>query len=181
MKKLFLVGALALFGAMNAQENSIKANPLAFIGTGSDMVTYERVIGGTSSVGVGAGYGSYKIAGTKYTNIGGTIFYRYYFSEALKGWYGMANVAYNNGTIKYDQDFFGDDDGEDKDKFNSFGGGVRAGYQFLWDSGFTLDLNAGFTYVSFSYKNDNDAGFGDLGLKASGIVPSFGLGLGYSF
>lgn len=177
MKKLFLVGAFALFGAMNAQQNSVKLNPFAILG-GSDLLTYERAVGEQSSVGVGAGYGGFKIADNKYTNLGASVFYRYYFSEALKGWYGMGGIAYNNGkvtTTGYDENF---NTTEEKVNFNSFGGTVKVGYQWLWDSGFTLDLNGGLGYSSFKY---DQSGTVNDGLKASGLLPAFGLALGYSW
>ncbi|WP_018676487.1 DUF3575 domain-containing protein [Riemerella columbina] len=175
MKKLFLVGALALFGAVNAQQNSVKVNPFALLG-GTDMVTYERAISGNSSVGLGGGIGGFKIGDVKYSNAGGTIFYRYYFNEALKGWYGMGSVAYSGGTVKYTDGF---NNKEEKQNFSSFGGGVKAGYQWLWNSGFTLDLNAGLGYSSFNY--DSNESSNNIALKASGVLPMFGVALGYSF
>lgn len=106
------------------------------------------------------------------------MFYRYYFSEALKGWYGMGGIAYNNGkvtTTGYDENF---NTTEEKVNFNSFGGTVKVGYQWLWDSGFTLDLNGGLGYSSFKY---DQSGTVNDGLKASGLLPAFGLALGYSW
>lgn len=55
---------MALFGAVNAQQNSVKFNPLAVFG-GSDMFTYERAVGEHSTVGAGVGFSSYKITDTK--------------------------------------------------------------------------------------------------------------------
>ncbi|MDY3343896.1 DUF3575 domain-containing protein [Riemerella anatipestifer] len=182
MKKLFLAGALALFGAVNAQQNSVKVNPFALLG-GTDMVTYERAIGGSSSVGVGAGIGGFKIGDVKYKNAGASAFYRYYFGDtALKGWYGMGIVSYSGGkvtsggnTISFDGSSLQVEKTEIK--YGSFGAGVRAGYQWLWNSGFTLDLNAGLGYSSFDYDSKEST----LGLKASGVLPAFGVALGYSF
>lgn len=169
MRKLFLVGAFALFGLANAQQNSIKANPLALLG-GSDMFTYERAIDSNSTIGVGVGFTSYTITDAKYTSIAGSVFYRYYFKEALKGWYANGGVSYYNGKATLS--------GYSDDKFNSFGATAKMGYQFLWDSGFTLDLNAGMTYRNYKYDNPNT----DSSLfKASGVFPAFGIALGYSW
>ncbi|QAR29907.1 hypothetical protein EQP59_00300 [Ornithobacterium rhinotracheale] len=101
------------------------------------------------------------------------MFYRYYFKEVLKGWYGMGAIAYGGGTVKNTED-----SDIEKVKFNSFNGKIKAGYQWLWNSGFTLDINGGFGYNSFNY-NTNTQDISDL--KASGILPAFGLALGYSF
>ncbi|QAR29908.1 hypothetical protein EQP59_00305 [Ornithobacterium rhinotracheale] len=60
MKKLFLVGVLALLGIANAQQNSVKVAPFSLLLFGKDMVTYERAVGEKSSVGLGAGLGVLK-------------------------------------------------------------------------------------------------------------------------
>lgn len=95
----------------------------------------------------------------------------------MKGWYGHCGVSYSGGKVKQDAIYF---DGEkltsDDIKYGSFGFQVKAGYQWVWNSGFTLDLNAGLGYSSFNY-DGGDA----LGLKASGVLPAIGVALGYSF
>lgn len=177
MKKVLLVGALALFGAVNAQQNSIKANPFALLG-GSDLVSYERAIGGNSTVGISGGIGGFKLGDVKYSQAGGGAFYRYYFREALKGWYGHGGVSYNGGKVKTSGVSFESVTVEESEtKFSSFGVQGKVGYQWVWNSGFTLDLNAGIAYSSFSYDNKEE----NLGLKASGILPALGVALGYSF
>ena len=37
----------------------------------------------------GLGVAGYKIAGSKYSSVGGELQYRYYFKEALHGWYAV--------------------------------------------------------------------------------------------
>lgn len=184
MKKFFLVGALALCGAMSAQKNSVKANPFALLG-GSDLVSYERAIGGNSTVGVGAGIGGFKLGGVKYSQAGGSVFYRYYFGEALKGWYGHGGVSYSGGKVKTENEGISFDinansisanKSSEEVKFGAFGAQVKAGYQWVWNSGFTLDLNAGIGYTSFNYDNSETTG-----LKGNGILPALGVALGYSF
>lgn len=179
MKKILLASAIALFGLANAQENSIKVNPFALLG-GSDLVSYERAIGEKSSVGINAGIGGFKLGGLKYTQGGGGAFYRYYFGDqVLKGWYGHGGVSYSGGKVKNEvaADFFMDEEVDNSEiKFGSFGVQAKAGYQWVWNSGFTLDLNAGLAYSSFNYKGDDTEG-----LKGSGFLPAFGVALGYSF
>jgi hypothetical protein len=51
----------------------------------------------------------------------------------------------------------------------------------LWDSGFTLELNLGVSYKSFKYDFDNASQEAEFDFKASGVLPTFGFGLGYAF
>ncbi len=98
---------MALFGAVNAQQNSVKFNPLAVFG-GSDMFTYD----------------------------------------------------------------------DSKDNYSSFGVSAKMGYQWVWDSGFTLDLNGGLVYRTYNYDSSS---IDSSVLKANGIGPAFGFGLGYTW
>jgi hypothetical protein len=66
----------------------------------------------------------------------------------------------------------------EKNEFNSFGVGLNAGYQFVDNGGFILDINAGCNYFSFKYK---DNGIFTDSLKTNTMLPSFGIALGYSF
>ena len=181
MKKLFF-GAIALFtiaGAV-AQDNVIKANPLALLG-GTDLIAYERKISDHSSVLLGAGYGSFKFGGAEYTSSGVEGQYRYYFGESLKGWYAGGQVAYTSGKIKLGADqFFGSPDSTSGDvKFGAFGVGAKGGYQWIFGSGFVIDLNLGAAYTKFDFKGSSDSEVSTL--KGSGILPTFGFGLGYNF
>jgi hypothetical protein len=171
MKKIILsaVALMAISFAI-AQENSVKANPLSFYG-GTDLVSFEHKLGYQTSGVVGVGISIFNIGGAKYSSLGGELQYRYYFDEALYGWYAGGQVGYSKGKVTID--------GSDSDtNYSAFKLGPKGGYQFLWDSGFTLDLNLGFAYNNFSYAN-SDGSFSTL--KASGLLPNFGLGLGYSF
>jgi hypothetical protein len=188
MKKLLLVGAIALMGTFaNAQENSIKANPAALLG-GSDLITFEHKFSDNMSGVIGAGYGGFKFGGSKYTTYGAGVQGRYYFEEAMTGFYGAAIVDYTSGKVKI-EDYFGGFGGTSSSSnsaeadISAIGGGVRAGYQWIFDSGFTLDINLGASYKSFDYKWNSTADetfYGD-GLKASGVLPTGSIGLGYSF
>jgi hypothetical protein len=174
-KNLFsLIMLLAFACTVKAQTVAIKANPLAFF-SGTDLLSGEFKIGGNSSVLVGAGIAGFKISGSKYSSLGGEAQYRYYFSEALKGWYGGAKVGYLSGKVKID-DYF---DGEQYEtNFGAFNVGIKAGHQWVFKSGFTLDLNLGAAYSSYKY-DDNQGAFSNL--KASGVLPNLGFALGYAF
>jgi hypothetical protein len=67
---------------------------------------------------------------------------------------------------------------EDTDiSYTSIRIGGKAGYQWIWSSGLTVDLNVGYGLNTFSYNFDNAM----LGLSSSGAFPNLGFGIGYSF
>ncbi len=170
MKKIILSAlAVLAFGFTNAQENIIKANPLSLIG-GTDLVSFEHKIGANTSLLVGVGVGGFKIGDSKYSNFGGELQYRYYFSEALKGFYAGGQAGYSVGKVKITS--------ATDTNFGALKIGAKGGYQWVWGSGFSLDLNLGIAYNNFSYKNSS---LSTSALKASGILPNFGFGLGYAF
>ncbi len=181
MKKIILTAAAVFaFSFANAQENIIKANPLSILG-GTDLLSFEHKIGDHTSAVLGLGYGGFSIGGAKYTNMGAELQYRYYFNEALKGFYGGGQIGYSFGKVTMDEiDFTGTTfttTSIDTD-FSSMKVGAKGGYQWVWDSGFSLDLNLGLAYNNFNYK---DSGSTTSTLKASGVLPNFGFGLGYAF
>jgi hypothetical protein len=178
MKKIILSSlALLAFGFINAQENIIKANPLSLLG-GTDLVSFEHKIGDNSSLLVGVGVGGFTIGGAKYSNFGGEVQYRYYFEEALRGFYAGGQLGYSAGKVKTE---FGSFFGESTSSETNYGAltvGAKGGYQWVWGSGFSLDLNLGIAYNKFSY-SDSSSTFSSL--SASGVLPNFGFGLGYAF
>ncbi|MDQ1096368.1 MULTISPECIES: DUF3575 domain-containing protein [Chryseobacterium] len=190
MKKLLLVGALVIYGIAMAQENSIKANPAALLG-GTDLVSFEHKFGDRISGVVGAGYGGFKLGGYKYNSYGGGLQGRYYFDEAMTGFYGALVADYLSGKVEIDENGFnfnfGDTEASGGSKteinFSGFGGGLRVGYQWIFDSGFTLDLNVGASYRAYNYKWNNSAEEAEYegSLKGNGILPTGSVGLGYSF
>jgi Protein of unknown function (DUF3575) len=188
MKKLLLVAALGVAGVASAQENSIKVNPLSLLG-GNDLLSYEHKIDANSSAAVGVGYSSMSVGTLTYSNMGAELQYRFYFGEAIRGWYAGPAVGYTSGKLKDEGTTAGMTLSEVMSgktttnrttelNYSRFQLGARGGYQWVWASGFTLDLNAGIAYNSIKYSGDT-AGFPTV--KASGIFPNFGLGLGYSF
>jgi hypothetical protein len=180
MKKFFLFCLIVLSNyTINAQESAVKVNPFAFL-WGSDLVSYERMITDNSSGIIGVGVGGYNFGGAKYSNTGAEIQYRRYFEEVLNGWYAGGFAAYTSGKVEIEGSSFlpgfGVEDNETK--FTSIRIGAKGGYQWIWDSGFLLDLNLGFAYSKFNYDN-SDSTFSSL--KASGVLPSGSIAIGYSF
>jgi hypothetical protein len=184
MKKvLFTAIAVLGFVATKAQENIVKVNPLSVLG-GTDLASFEHKLGEHSSVLIGGGIGGFKIGDAKYSNLGGELQYRYYFNEALQGFYAGAQAGYNSGKVKFENSFSFDSNGNlttgtsNETNFGALKVGAKGGYQWVWDSGLALDLNIGMAYNNFTYKN-NDGVFSTL--KASGVLPNFGFGIGYAF
>lgn len=191
MKKIILSGAvLFALGFTNAQENNnsktkttkyvVKANPLAIIG-GNDLVSIESnnlgmVLGGSdhfSSI-IGLGIGSFGDGSSKFSSFGVDLQRRYYFKEVYKGFYLGTQGSFAFGKVKINETG-GTNNG--KADFNSIRLGLKGGHQWLWNSGFTLDLNIGYSYAYYDYKNSSFI----KPLKSSHFLPNFGLGLGYAF
>ena len=62
----------------------------------------------------------------------------------------------------------------DKNSLNRFGLGAEIGYQWVWDSGFTIDLGIGPMY---NIVKTNSSSFEKLGF----LLPSATLGVGFAF
>ena len=123
MKKLFLVGAVALFGALNAQETSegfVKGN--TFI-TGAVGVTSTKT-------------GDFKESGfTISPSVGHCV------SENIAV---GARLGFNNVT---------EDDGEDKVKTNTFSAGLFGRYYWMPASKFSIFAELGVDYANASVDN----------------------------
>ncbi|WP_395053079.1 DUF3575 domain-containing protein [Flavobacterium sp.] len=187
MKKIIFT-AIAVMGFvfMNAQENIIKVNPLAFLG-GTDLLSFEHKFGAHTSGSVGLGFASYKLGGYKYKDNGAELQFRYYVKEAMEGLYGGVRVGFSSGKNTYDSaGFFGPSSGNSSldTKFTTIKAGVKGGYQWIWDSGLSLDLNLGLGYTKYTYKYDSTVDAEDIAFfnfKGSSVGPNFGFALGYAF
>lgn len=181
MKKLLFASALFL-GALtvNAQEaqkaNVIKVNPLGLL-FGSANVGYERALNEKSSFMIAPQFGGFKLGGFKYSSFGGSAQYRFYFSDAKsapEGFYAAPGLNFTSGKATID-DGMGE---KDETKFTSFGGSAMVGNQWIFNSGFVIDLGGGVQYSKFNYK-DEEGSFSTL--KASGIFPALSFSIGYNF
>jgi hypothetical protein len=97
------------FGFVSAQENVVKVNPLSICST--DLVSFEHKLGESLSFVVGAGIGGFKIGDAKYSNFGGEVQYRYYFNEALRGFYAGGQAGYSAGKVEIENSFPFDEQG----------------------------------------------------------------------
>ncbi len=168
MKKLILSFVfVALAFGINAQSNVIKTNPLG-LAFGNFNATYERVFGTSSSLLVRGQY-MYKLLGAEVNLAGAGLGYRYYFTHAKKpvpgGFYITPQVQFAFGKITDDDDI--------EYSASTVAFGAEIGYQWVWDSGFVLDLGIGPMYTI--------AKGGDSENSLSGIMPSATLAIGYAF
>ena len=177
MKKLLVVFAIVLFGmsSMKAQEASgiVKVNPLGFI-FGIFNATYEKPLNEASSISVGASF--FNWSSVNISGLGLSSEYRFYFSnnsEAPHGMFAAPVLQFN--SLTYDGAGYYDDDLNyhkgDKETVLSFGGGVKAGHQWIWDSGIALDLYFGYGYRAAKFDS----------YDYSGGYPMLGLAIGYAF
>jgi len=182
MRKIsFVLAFLAVGFFANAQDegtspNVVKINPLGLI-FGSANIAYERAINEKSSFVIAPQFGGFKLGGVKYSSFGAGAQYRFYLSgskSAPEGFWAGPGVNYTSGKVKID-DF---NNNEDETKFSSFGGNVMIGNQWIFNSGFVIDLGGGISYQKFSYK---DEGGSFSTLKASGILPALSFSIGYNF
>lgn len=167
----FLCVAFLTKGFAQDYEHSIKINPLGAI-FGAANLAYEKTLSENTSVLIAPSFGMLKLSGFKYTTYGLGAEYRFYISKnhvAPEGMYVAPGAGFSFGQAKYEDD-------HDKTKTTGFNIKGVLGYQWIWESGFTLDLNGGIQYTSFSFRDDEfDA------IPFSGILPALGVSIGYSF
>jgi len=182
MKKLLVVFAIVLFGmsSMKAQEATgiVKVNPIGFI-FGVFNATYEKPLNEKSSISLGANFYNWK--NLNLSGMGLNAEYRFYFSNNSDAPHGMfAAPVLSLGSLSYDMPETVDynyETGEattkkaHKETLMSFGGGVKAGHQWIWDSGIALDLYFGYGYRAAKFDSHD----------YSGGYPMLGLALGYVF
>jgi len=177
MKKIILfffvsMAAMHSFAQDGKKSNVIKLNPLGAL-FGSANFSFEHALNDNSSISVNPSLGFLKSSSFKYSTYGLGAQYRYYFKgEAPKGVYTAAGVGYSFGSAKYTLD-------NSTSSVSGFNGEALFGKQWIWGSGFVLDLNGGVQYVNLKFKATSGA-FA-LYEPLSGILPSLNLSLGYNF
>lgn len=161
---LALIGFMTIASAQS-HSNVIKTSPLA-LAFGNFNATYEKVLNEKSSFLVSANY-QYRLFGVDVNAFGVGAGWRYYFTHANKdvpaGFYIQPQAGANFGNV---DDF----------NYTSIGFGAEIGYQWVWSSGFVLDLGIGpqYTILSGDYEEidfDSDGG----------VFPSATLAIGYAW
>ncbi len=162
--------------------NSIKANPIIFL-FGYLGGTYERKIGDQMSLSLGLAYYSNSSGGFgsdfKYSGFNISPEFRYYFDNAIEGWYMNGTITFTSINSTYKHQAFDINgnlvDVTDEGNISVYGAGVAAGHQWIW-GGFTLDVYGGAGFVAAS-TSGNITG----GLAFGGFWPVLGTSIGYSF
>jgi len=181
MKRTLIAACLLIsFCAAIAQEKSanpkniVKVNPLGVF-WGNASLAYERALTEKSSFVIAPSFGFLKFDGFKYSSFGIGAEYRFYLSKtrtAPAGLYVSPGLGYTGGSVK-DEDY-----SNEKTNFNAFYFKGVLGHQWVWNSGFVLDLNGGIEYINFGY-SDNSGNLSDL--RGSGVFPALGVSIGYAF
>jgi len=168
-KKLALIFVCTMiYGVSFAQDTPgqsiIKTNPIG-LAFGNINLTFERALNNSSSFQVGANFFT-KILGTDVSGIGFNAGYRFYITNAKKpapeGFYVGPRFAYNSFKEK-----------STDISASTIGIGAMLGYQWVFDSGVTLDLGAGPTYLI--------AGESTTTVSFEGLVPNISFAVGYNF
>jgi len=168
MKKKFLslFVALSFIGFLSAQKSVVKTNPIG-LAFGNLNAKYETALNSKTSILVGANY-FYKLFGVSVNSFGLDGEYRFFFTNKKKnvpeGFYIGPSVGVNFINQK-DIDY----------SATSLGIGATLGYQWIWDSGFVLDLGLGPQYTTVLSES------GTSTTSFSGVLPRLSFAIGYAF
>ncbi len=171
-KFLFLAVAFFTFAIVNAQQDVVKVNPLGLV-FGSFNAAYEHALSDKSSLEIGANYFNWK--NLNLAGFGGEVAYHFYFSknnDAPEGIYAAPFLSANGLSYTYTEYTYTNTVVKTDSAFG-IGGGVKAGYQWIFDSGLALDLFFGYGYTSLKFK--------EADYNYSGGLPRLGLSVGYAF
>jgi len=169
MKKTTLTMVIILFISIGAQAqaelpNVFKINPIS-LAFGNFNLSYQRALSDASAIQIGANYW-YKILGEEVSGIGVRGGYQFFLTNRAKpspeGFYIGPQIAYNSLTDK-----------NSDEKVTAFGIGLMLGYQWVWDSGVTLDLGAGPMY---QFADETSTG-----TSYEGFLPNITIAIGYNF
>lgn len=191
-KKLFFVLIVCSIQAFAQDENVkgiIKLNPLSFL-VSTINIAYEVPTSAKSSIQIATFYTSLGKADNKISGFGFVPEYRFYLSKTKlspRGFYIAPTLRYSqfkyidknyntyiNNT--YYSSFVGD--------FKQFGISANIGAQWVWKSGFNLDIYGGPSIMTMKYEsntgNEADTNYDGLnGSRGFGFV--FGTRIGYAF
>ncbi len=156
--------------------NSITIKPVFMI-FGIFSLEYERKIADNMSLGLGLGYYTRSTGSSTFSGFQFVPEFRYYFEEAIEGWYASPYITYTIFTESYpiietDQNTGADVTKDHSESLSFYGGGVVGGRKWVW-GGFTLDAWVGFGYLGLSGSSNESL--------SVGILPVSGLAIGFSF
>jgi hypothetical protein len=186
-----MASLLAFKGTSSGSDktNAIKINILSPV-VKTFSVFFEHGMNEKSSIQLGFFYTGFKISDTKFSGFGITPEYRFHPSgDGLAGFYVAPFIRYQNFnlTSESETEVYDSNTGyyslvttTDKATLSSFGGGVLAGYQWLFGDVVSLDLflgpmyNSGTVKVTEGADNFSTGGFDGFTLRA-------GVTLGVAF
>ena len=163
-----------MFAQKSGKKNVVKINPFGLF-FGNASLSYERALNDKNSVVISPTFGDLKVDNYKYSSFGLGAEYRFYTrEEAPEGFYLSPGVGFSSGKVKLENS-------TSNNEANSTGIYIKGvlGKQWIWDSGFTLDLNGGIQYANYKYTGNANSAFNDL--RGSGIFPTLSFSLGYNF
>ena len=176
-KALLLVLFCMILGSgwsQSEEKNVIKLNPLgALFGSGS--VFYEHKIDDKHSWQLGIAYMGLRIDATHFSGLAITPEYRIYIKKrALSGVYIGPYLRYQNYSVRTSD--------TDKGNYTSYGAGVLIGRQWVYKSGFVLDLFAGPRYnLGRTKSSSGDSSISEPDFIINGFGLRTGIALGFGF
>ncbi len=165
---IMVVMSTLSFEIQAQQTQVVKVGPLGFL-IGNFNLRYEKTINETSAFQVGANYYNFKVFGIKATGFGVDGAYRYYFKDAIRGFYASPAIGLSFNST------FVDESSDIKGNFSNLNLGATIGYQSIMASDFVIDFGLGYGYNVQIDKDDN------LISNYSFSIPRFTFALGYAF
>lgn len=174
MKTLFSIFiSIFFFTASYGQTQVLKMNPLGFA-FGFFNLRYEKALNTKTSFQVGGNFYSRKFGDVKTTGFGLDVEYRFYITNKKKN---VPEGFYIGPNAGFDFNKTEDTDTSDGATFSLFGIGATIGYQWIWDSGFALELGMGPQYSILAGKGDGL----DETVDYEGFLPRLVFAIGYAF
>ncbi len=201
MKTRHLLAAAICCTSLAAQaQHAIKWTPTNYLFTRTATLTYEYAFSHNRSLNTGfnlwlleasASTASGSEGDASYYAIGLAPEYRFYLGkqpQAPRGFYAAPYLNINFGALKVKVTNDANQTGSGKVNTSILAGGGIIGYQFLFGDAFVLDIFGGLNYTNFSLGNikvtyeDGTQEEADIsGVRIGGILPRFGISIGYAF
>lgn len=161
--------------AAPTRTKAVTVNPLGLM-FGLGNAVYEQAVGDKNSFTAGLSFASYGSDINRLSLFGVTGSYRWWFDDAqkvMRGWYAGPELSIN--TVNWSFKLLGT---ESNANATFFGGGAQGGYQWIFNSAFTLNLGLSVGYAAGSFST-NVVGAPTPGFGGSYVGGN--LGLGYAF
>jgi hypothetical protein len=183
MKKLILTGLVLISGVAafaqykggsgsDVKPNVVKINALGFL-FGNASVSLERALNEKSAAQINLSFGGLSVGGVKYTNFGVGADYRFYLGNtkaAPEGFYAAPGAGFYSLKVK--------EVGGTSVSSSGFVVKGVIGNQWIFNGSFALDLFGGINfYAGGKIKGSSGVEY----TRYNGLLPAFGVALGYNF